>query len=202
MSLLSPVSPKHTPEPSVDFAEMLQIESKGSFGLHHFSHDLPRPENTKARDLDLQKSARPNPACPWHTQLFATPIAFKLKKKNCWTQISAPAAETNTPFILLLRKLRPKEVGVGGQMSNLRKSGKARQQLRSPAPPWNPPNVMLPSEKEPKFIHFSLACCLMFIWFSSHWLCFLPGARHCAEMLTRGWEPREHALVLSCNPWV
>lgn len=127
MSLLSPVSPKHTPEPSMDFAEMLQIESKGSFTLHHFSHDLPRPENTEARDLDLQKSARPNPACPWHTQLFATPISFKLKKKILLNSNICSSCRNKHSFHLTVKKTETQRSGVGGQMWNLRKSGKARR---------------------------------------------------------------------------
>lgn len=111
MSLFSLVSPKHTPEPSMDFAEMLQIESKGSSGLRHCSHDLPRPENTEARDLDLRDQQGPTQCARGIPSFLPSPSLLNFKKKYCWTQISAPAAETNTPFILLLRKLRPKEVG-------------------------------------------------------------------------------------------
>lgn len=163
VSLLSPASPKHTPEPSMDFAEMLQIESKGSSGLRHCSHDLPRPENTEARDLDLRDQQGPTQCACGIPSFLPPPSLLNLKKKILPNSNICSSCGNKHSFHLTVKKTETQRSGVGCQMWNLRKSGKARQQLRAPAPPWNSPNVMLPSEKEPKFIHFSLACCLMFI---------------------------------------
>lgn len=83
MSLFSLVSPKHTPEPSMDFAEMLQIESKGSFGFRHCSHDLPRPENTEARDLDLRDQQGPTQCAHGIPSFLPSPSLLNFKKKYC-----------------------------------------------------------------------------------------------------------------------
>ena len=80
----SPPDPHHSrtcasePVPSVDFALMLQIESKGSCGLHHCSHDFSAGLKTEASDLDLRNQQDPTLRAQWHAQLFAIPTSFKL----------------------------------------------------------------------------------------------------------------------------
>lgn len=104
-----------------------------------------------------------------HLCLFSTFVI-------CWAQTSAPETETNAPFVLLLRKLRPWESAPLRNAAQF-KRGKAKQQSRTPDSSTELcPYIMLLSERKPRLIHFSLACCLMFITSIAWFPAFLLGA--------------------------
>lgn len=151
---------------------MLQRDSKGSFSLRHCSRNLHRPEDTKASDLDLRNQQDPTlrahgmprtqPCVPTACPALCHPRLFQALKILLNSNAGSSCSNKRS-FHLPVKKTETPRSGVTCQMWIRRQVAKSNSGRGLPAPTWGSPDASLPSEKGPRFIHFSLAYCLMFI---------------------------------------